>query len=51
MIYITLKVNVFSIGKELYESVLILEKLWLMLFVIWLFHLKQKKIINLLLAA
>ena len=38
------KVNVFSIGKELHESILILAKLWLILFVIPFFF--TYKIIN-----
>ena len=35
------KVCVFSIGKEFYESILILAKLWLILSVIPLFHLED----------
>ena len=35
------KVSVFSIGKEFYESILILAKLWLILSVIPLFHLED----------
>ena len=39
------KVSVFSIGKELYESILILTKLWLILSVISLFSLIRYLII------
>ena len=43
---ITLKIDIFSIGKEWYESILILVKLWLMLSVIPLFSLKRYLILS-----
>ena len=40
------KVNIFSVGKELYESILILAKLWIILTVIPLFSFRRYLILS-----